>query len=127
MATGYRVQHKDPKMANALVTIPLMHRPIKLKPGRTISTCGACLVIHQVKTYHFSLDSEASTIISETILENLKKVPDMAGFRLTNEVKNPPTIKVGIDPERGRRGKRILLPDGKPAPHNKPRPRRVIS
>jgi hypothetical protein len=86
---GIRLRHPD--YANALVTVPIPHRPL-----RPPHLCPTCNLTHAVKTYHLRLDDQGTVIVSATIYEWLKEV-GLAGFELVNEVKNPPPIRLELN------------------------------
>lgn len=101
MAEGIRIRHTDPRRANSVHVVPLLHKPFG--PDHT-TPCGACLrgagqeLIHPCKTLHLALDDQATIIVARPILEDLRRMPDCAGYRVAEAIANPPTQ--GISPPR---------------------------
>lgn len=90
---GIRIQH--PTERNATYILVDESRPY-LEPYE----CPACHVTHVFKTYHLRLDEHGSAIVSEEIVERLRRIPGQP-MRIGEEVKNPPAQTVVI----GRRDK----------------------
>ncbi len=100
MAEGIRIRHTQRR--NTVHVVPLLHKPFP--PDAQLTTCGACergsgqKLKHPVKTLHLALDDTGSIIVSKDILEDLRRCPDTAGYRVDSAVLNPPPVTVA--PER---------------------------
>lgn len=84
---GVRIQH--PTAKNGLFLV----KHIRAYPHPLY--CERCQEFHVRKTYHLELDADGCVIVSPVVLERLKEI-GLAGFRILNEVKNPPAITIGI-------------------------------
>jgi len=89
MMPGVRLRHSSLRSCVYAVDDPK-------RPYVSPLACSTCGGFHNVKTYHFSLDSDGSTIVSQTIAQRLRAMPDLAGFSIENEVKNPPDQGIAI-------------------------------
>lgn len=102
MAEGVRIRHTDPRRAGSVHVVPLLHKPFPPQPP--LPVCGACArgagqqLRHPVKTLHLALDSQGCIIVSREILADLRRVPDMAGYRVDATIAKPPDVQVA--PER---------------------------
>lgn len=93
MAEGIRLRHDT--LRSGMVRVATARRyPVPF-------TCNSCLKfgldhVHVFKTYHLLLDSEGYTYVSTTVLERLRTVPNLAGFKIANTVAEPPTQTVAM-------------------------------
>jgi hypothetical protein len=87
MASGIRVQH--PTERNTTFTIVDGRRPYKAPV-----VCLPCGKTHSFKTYHLALDESGAAIVSREIAEKMKRIPNLGGFSITNEVVDPPPQKL---------------------------------
>lgn len=100
MAEGIRIRHIQRR--NTVHVVPLLHKPFP--PDAQLTICGACergsgqQLKHPVKTLHLALDDTGSIIVSKDILNDLRRCPDTAGYRVDSAVLNPPPV--GIAPAR---------------------------
>jgi len=92
--SGIRIRHRTLRSSVALV--PLLFKPFE---GQSIDTCPTCHVVHPVKTVHLWLDDSGTCIVSQGVLEDLKKA-GMPELLMAGEVKNPPPLTLGIRRER---------------------------
>lgn len=60
--------------------------------------CPACGTVHQRKTYHLAIDGEGAVIVSPKVFERLRE-SGLPGLQVSNEVRNPPTIRLEIGNE----------------------------
>lgn len=90
---GIRIRHHTRK--NQVLLVPFLHKPW------TPRICGNCKMMHPCKTWHANLDATGSVIVTQPLIDDLKKVPSttpgfpLGGFRIENEVKKPPTQGIG--------------------------------
>ncbi len=90
MAAGVRIQH--PTERNATFLLVDGRRPY-VQP----IICAACGgKTHTFKTYHLRLDDTGACIVSTEIVTRLQSLPLMGGFRVVNEVAEPPAQRLAI-------------------------------
>jgi hypothetical protein len=90
MASGVRLVSTDPALRGRMYLVEHPYRDY-LVP----KICAQCNVIHTKKTYHLQLDGEGAVIVSDTIYDRLREA-GMPKLKVANEVKAPPSQKVGI-------------------------------
>lgn len=86
---GIRIQHRQADKANKTATLVDPTRPYTA-PWE----CPACHRKHLFKTYHFKLDDVGAAIVSKQIVERLKTLPLNGGFRIGEEIANPPPQRI---------------------------------
>lgn len=96
---GIRVQHSTQRNVRYTVVEPNIPYP-------TAYTCtppefGGCGSTHLFKTHHLNLDETGSVIVSTGVYERIKDRLALDGFVVTNEVKRPPAIGIGMAAGRG--------------------------
>jgi hypothetical protein len=84
---GIRVQH--PTERNVMFTLVDGSRPYQAPYD-----CPECHFVHEFKTYHLKLDETGACIVSEEIVERLRRIPGQP-MRIGEEVKKPPARKIG--------------------------------
>jgi hypothetical protein len=65
---------------------------------------GGCGQVHLFKTHHLNLDETGGAIVGDVLFEKIKHLLTAAGFIVTNEVLNPPTLGIGLAPKIEGRG-----------------------
>lgn len=88
--SGIRIRHPHPDARNTTL------RLVSDRPMRGGHDCPQCHAHHTHKTYHLVLDDTGATIVSEGVLEALKRFPNMAGFIIESEVKEPPPQRLVV-------------------------------
>ena len=86
---GIRIAHRTKRSCVALV--PLMHKPFT---ADSIDTCPTCLIVHPVKTVHLWLDDQGTCLVSQGVLDDLRKA-GMPNLQVLHEVKKPPPLRLG--------------------------------
>lgn len=99
MADGIRIRPQPRlvagvKVAGEIVNVIDTGRPIR--DWHLGGICGTCGCQHECKTYHFRLDNEGTVIVSTTIWDHLRRMPDSGGFEQVNVVAEPPTQQLKL-------------------------------
>lgn len=93
---GVRIYHPDRSMAGRIVVVPTFRE--YGRPRRCpVCTTPAAVIVHSRKHYHLTLDGEAATIVSPTVLRQMRKL-GMGGFVVDSAVPDPPAVHVGGPP-----------------------------
>lgn len=87
--SGVRIQHTTERN----VTFTLVDGK---RPYQHPIDCPVCHRVHTFKTYHIALDETGAAIVSLEIAERIKALPN-SGFAVTNEVRKPPPLIVGLN------------------------------
>jgi hypothetical protein len=76
--------------------------------GASLDICPSCHLVHPVKTVHLWLDDTGACIVSQGVLEDLRKagMPELETFE---EVKNPPPLAIGVQREKQDQQARQLI------------------
>jgi hypothetical protein len=97
MAEGVRIQHATER-STRLVLVDQRRpypQPLWCEPP--------CATTHTFKAYHLDLDESGACIVSREIVERIKALPGMGGFRVANAVPKPPPQRLVIPaPQRVR-------------------------
>lgn len=106
MTAGVRIQH--PTERNCVFTLVDASRPYR-EPyfcvacagteGAVDRHIGGRLLrgkVHRFKTYHINLDETGAAIVSQEIVDRLKRLP-VQPFAIANEVKRPPAQRLALD------------------------------
>jgi hypothetical protein len=84
---GIRIVHETKR--SCVLTIVDATRPYK-QPYE----CPTCHATHRFKSYHVPVDDQGAAIVSPEVLERIKRLP-LHGFAIQNEVRKPPSIRIG--------------------------------
>lgn len=91
---GVRLHH--PTFASCTYVVELPNRwAAKGSDTRANRPCNECQRPHARKALHLRLDNSGSVIVSRSVYETLRQVPQMAGLDVTNEVASPPPLALG--------------------------------
>lgn len=104
---GVRIQH--PTKRSTTFTLVDNSRPYRGGAWTCPPPPAGCARTHEFKTYHFRLDETGAAIVSEEIIERLKRIPGQP-FAIANEVAEPP-VQTVIVPRLIRRPG-LLAPEG---------------
>lgn len=96
---GIRIQH--PTERNVRYTVVEPNIPYGLPYQCTPPEFGGCGSTHLFKTTHLNLDETGAVIVSTGVYDRLKERLAQDGFTVTNEVKKPPRIGIGMTPGKG--------------------------
>lgn len=96
---GIRVQH--PTERNVRYTVVEPNIPYQEPYQCTPPEFGGCGALHLFKTHHLNLDETGAVIVSTGVYDRLKDRLAEDGFVVTNEVKKPPRIGIGMVPGKG--------------------------
>lgn len=100
---GVRIQH--PTQRNVRFTISEPDHPYPSGPYQcTPPEFGGCGQVHIFKTHHLNLDETGAAIVGDVLFEKVKLHLVAAGFIVTNEVQKPPTLGIGLGPQRNGTG-----------------------
>ena len=100
---GVRLQH--PTARNVRFTISEPDRPYPSGPYQcTPPEFGGCGQVHIFKTHHLNVDETGATIIGDVLFERARIHILAAGFSVANEVLHPPTLGIGLGPQRNGTG-----------------------
>lgn len=91
---GIRVQH--PTQRNVRYTVVESDKPYPSPYTCTPPEFGGCGSVHLFKTHHLNLDGTGSVILSTGVFDLIRNRLALDGFVVTNEVKKPPTIGIGM-------------------------------
>jgi hypothetical protein len=94
--SGIRVQH--PTAHSCRYTIVDSTVPYPVPYTCTSPALGGCGSTHLFKTHHLNLDETGAAIVSPGVFERVKGRLAADGFVVTNEVKKPPTLGIGLAP-----------------------------
>jgi hypothetical protein len=97
--SGIRVQH--PTQRNVRYTIVDQNQPYPEPYTCTPPEFGGCGSVHLFKTHHLNLDDVGAVIVSTGVYDRIKARLAIDGFALTNEVKKPPTLGIGMGRKKG--------------------------
>lgn len=97
--SGVRLQH--PTERNVRYTVVEPNIPYGLPYQCTPPEFGGCGSTHLFKTHHLNLDETGAVIVSTGVYDRLKERLAQDGFAVTNEVKKPPRIGIGMTPGKG--------------------------
>lgn len=86
---GIRIQHETER--NCTLTL-VDGKRLYPEPWQ----CPTCGRLHTHKTYHLILDETGAVLVSTEIVERLKALPLMGGFRIANVVESPPEQRVVV-------------------------------
>jgi hypothetical protein len=90
---GLRVQHPVRRNCRYTVVEQVPYtQPFNCPPPQV----GGCGRVHVFKTYHLNLDEVGSAVISRGVYERIRTALERDGFIVANEVKDPPTIAIGL-------------------------------
>lgn len=89
---GVRVQH--PIKRSCSFTLTDASRPYR-QPWTCPPPPAGCASTHLFKTYHLRLDESGAAIVSQEIVERLKRIPGQP-FAISNEVVAPPSQVVRV-------------------------------
>lgn len=91
---GIRIQH--PTAASCRYTVVDGGVPYVAPYECTPPDLGGCGSTHLFKTHHLNLDETGSVIVSTGVYERIKGRLALDGFVVANEVKDPPTLRLGM-------------------------------
>lgn len=103
---GIRVQH--PTQHDVRYTVVDQSKPYPEPYHCTSPEFGGCGSTHLFKTHHLNLDHTGAVILSQGVYDAIRSRLEMDGFTVTNEVKKPPAIGIGMNP--GKRGQWVDIP-----------------
>jgi hypothetical protein len=86
---GVRVQHPTERNVTYVIVDP------KRKYSAPV-VCPLCMTTHTFKTYHLRLDETGAGIVSEEIVDKLKRIRGH-GIQYVNEVVKPPAQSIGLN------------------------------
>lgn len=92
MAEGVRIQHPTARSVTFSVTDGNRPYRVPLACGASIVVAGElrpCGRIHTFKTYHLNLDETGAVIVSQEIVERLRRIAGQP-FAVANPVPHPP-------------------------------------
>lgn len=95
---GIRVEH--PTARNVRYTVVDARVPYPTPYQCTPPALGGCGSVHLFKTHHLNLDETGSVIVSTGVFNRIRARLERDGFRVTNEVRKPPAIGVGVNPSK---------------------------
>lgn len=96
MKGAIRIRHHWRR--NQTHVVPLPHKPFPRHEWSRIPECGECLrntgrtVTHYTETYHLHLDHNGCVLVGPPVIDDLKRMPNMAQYRIENHVPNPPPL-----------------------------------
>ena len=100
---GVRLQH--PTARNVRFSISEPDHPYPGGPYQcTPPEFGGCGQVHIFKTHHLNVDEVGSAIVGDVLFERARAHLLAAGFSIANEVKKPPTLGIGLGPQRNGTG-----------------------
>lgn len=91
---GIRIQHTTHR--NVRFNIVEGDRPYPVPYVCSAPEFGGCGSTHMFKTHHLNLDETGSVIISDSLFKRIESHLAANGFRMTNTVRKPPTITLGV-------------------------------
>jgi len=96
---GIRLQH--PTARNVRFTISEPDRPYPSGPYQcTPPEFGGCGQVHIFKTHHLNVDETGTAIVGDVLFERSKAHLLAHGFTVANVVPHPPTLGIGLGPQR---------------------------
>lgn len=99
---GVRIQHVTDR--NCRWTLIERDRPYPTPYVCTPPEFGGCGTVHESKAHHLNLDETGSVIVGDVLYERLRPLLLTCGFAVVNEVRKPPTLGIGLAPQRAGRG-----------------------
>lgn len=120
---GLRIVHRDKRLAGKILVVEDKTRlqPVRLETMRDqygqkvrdskgqpimrpradplISAKLGRRWVPTYKTYVLRLDGQASILVSHTVWDGIKRIPNAAGFQLESDVADPPPVNVGAGNE----------------------------
>jgi hypothetical protein len=91
---GIRMTH--PVAVSCRYTIVDRSVPYTIPYQCTPPELGGCGDTHLWKTHHLNVDAVGAVIVSKGVYDRVKSQLTAAGFAVANEVKEPPTIGIGM-------------------------------
>lgn len=96
---GIRLQH--PTARNVRFSISEPDHPYPSGPQQcTPPEFGGCGQVHIFKTHHLNVDETGSAIVGDVLFQKARMHFLAHGFAIANEVKRPPTLGIGLGPQR---------------------------
>jgi hypothetical protein len=97
---GIRVQH--PTQRNVRYTVVEGDKPYPVPYQCTPPEFGGCAGVHVFKTHHLNLDDTGTVIVSTGVYDRIRGRLALDGFVVTNEVKKPPRLGIGMSNGTGK-------------------------
>lgn len=95
---GIRLQH--PTHKNVRFTVVEKNNPYPVPYTCTPPEFGGCGSTHLFKTHHLNIDETGSVIVSKGVYDRIKAILELDGYVVTNEVKKPPALGIGLNPSK---------------------------
>lgn len=99
---GIRLTHQTHRNVRFNITEP--DKPYRSPYQCTPPEFGGCGQVHLFKTHHLNLDETGSVIVNTVLVERLKPYLVANGFTIGNTVRKPPTMGIGLGPQKEGRG-----------------------